>query len=296
MEFTKPPLTFEEQADLLVSRGLIADRDQLINRLRSVNYYRMSGYLYNFRRPDDSYHPGTTLDTVWRHYTFDRRLRLLVMDALERVEVAVRTQLAYHFAHEYGPFAYTDRTKLAGLDEEKFQQWQTDLDNELGRSKERFLLHFRDKYGDHHQYPPVWMLVEVMSFGRTLSFYNGVDTRIRDRIAIGYKIPEVVLQSWLRALNTIRNICAHHGRLWNRELGVKPLLPGQNKFPEWYAPVPIPKNKMFGILTILNHLLRYAAPTSRWDERLRTLIADYQDIPLRWMGLPPDWLDSPLWK
>ena len=99
MEYKKSPLTFEQQADLLISRGLQADRAQLISSLKSVNYYRLTGYLYPFRMADDTFKPGTTLEMVWRRYSFDRRLRVLVMDAIERVEVAVRTQLVYHFSN-----------------------------------------------------------------------------------------------------------------------------------------------------------------------------------------------------
>jgi len=89
--YSKPALTFEQQADLLINRGLVADRDKLIAVLHSVNYYRLSGYLYPFRMPDQTYYPSTNLNKVWRRYTFDRHLRLLTLDAIDRVEVAVRT-------------------------------------------------------------------------------------------------------------------------------------------------------------------------------------------------------------
>ena len=89
MKYTKPALTFEQQADLLLTRGMTGDRAAVIQRLRVVNYYRLSGYWFPYRRLDDSFEPGTTFDTVWQHYVFDRRLRLLVMDAVERMEVAV---------------------------------------------------------------------------------------------------------------------------------------------------------------------------------------------------------------
>ena len=82
MKYTKPPLTFEQQADLLISRGLIADKSTLITRLKSVSYYRMSGYLYPFRNPNDTFKPGTTLDRIWQRYTFDRQLRLSVLKFL----------------------------------------------------------------------------------------------------------------------------------------------------------------------------------------------------------------------
>ena len=101
MEYTKPPLTFEEQARKLISRGLVADKDELIQRLKCVNYYRLSAYLYPYRKPDDTYKDKTSLQIVWRHYTFDRQLRVLVMDAVERVEVAMRTQLVYLFAQRF---------------------------------------------------------------------------------------------------------------------------------------------------------------------------------------------------
>lgn len=100
MEYTKPPLTFEEQADLLLHRGLIADRGILLARLRSVSYYRLSGYTFPFRDGADTFRSGTTLDEVWARYTFDRRLRLMVMNAIERVEVCVRTELVYCLAHD----------------------------------------------------------------------------------------------------------------------------------------------------------------------------------------------------
>ena len=89
MIYAKPALTFEAQADLLA-----ANRDELIARLKAVNYYRLSGYLYPFRDlPNDTFRPGADLDTVWRRYNFDRRLRLILLDAIERIEVAVRTRL-----------------------------------------------------------------------------------------------------------------------------------------------------------------------------------------------------------
>ena len=106
MKYDKPPLTYDQQADLLLRRGLTADRDELVSRLRSVSYYRLSGYWYPFRLADDSFRPGTTFETVWRRYRFDRRLRLLALDAIERVEVRIRTELVYVLAHAQGPFGY----------------------------------------------------------------------------------------------------------------------------------------------------------------------------------------------
>ncbi len=118
MEYNKPPLTVEEQAKLLIKRGLSGNLELIMSRLAAVNYYRLSGYWYPFRNPDDSFKPGTTFDNVWELYVFDRHLRLLVMDAIERIEISVRSQLAYNHSHTYGSFGYaTQKAALPKFDD-----------------------------------------------------------------------------------------------------------------------------------------------------------------------------------
>ncbi len=296
MEYLKPPLTLEEQAEKLLSRGLIADKNELIHRLQSVNYYRLSAYLYPYRTPDDCFRENTTLHIVWKHYTFDRQLRLLVMDAVERVEVAVRTQLVYHFAHRYGAFGYTEKKNLINMDAETFNHWLRDLEHETRRSREAFVDHFHNKYGDLHDRLPIWMIAEIMSFGRMLTMFNGVDAGLKRVIGREYGIPDATLQNWLGALNVIRNICAHHGRLWNRELPFKPYIPRINKYPEWHKPIEVENTRIFVILTILRYLLRRVAPTSDWATRMNALLHTYPEVSLSSMGFPVGWEESPLWR
>lgn len=297
MQYSKPPLTFEAQAELLLSRGLQADKDVLISRLHAVNYYRLSAYLYPFRQQSsDAFRANTTLDLVWNCYTFDRQLRILVMDAIERVEVAVRTQIAYHFAHLHGAFGYLDQALFPKLDVGRYERWLDYMKDEIDRSRETFIKHFQAKYGDCHDLPPLWMLCEVMSFGKMLTLFNGVDDDIRRLIAREYGIEDRILKSWLGALNVIRNICAHHGRLWNRELGYKPLIPKIQKYPQWHDPVGTPKHRIFAILTILKYLLKKIAPTSQWDCRFRDLLSRYPEIPLRAMGFPQQWGTHAIWR
>jgi len=171
MEYTKPPLTFGAQADLLLSRGLQADKAVLVSRLQAVNYYRLSAYLYPFRHESsDNFRENTTLALVWKHYTFDRQLRILVMDSIERIEVAVRTKLAYYFSHRHGAFSYLNKVFFPKLKVEDHKRWLDEMKIEIERSKETFIKHFQTKYGDCHDLPPLWMLCEVMSFGKMLTF------------------------------------------------------------------------------------------------------------------------------
>lgn len=293
MDYTKPFLAIDAQADLLIARGLIGDRDLIISKLSSVSYYRLSGYWYPFRNPaDDTFLPGTKFDFIWSRYVFDRKMRLLVMDAIERIEVAVRTRLAYHHAQDYGPFAYgTQEDSLPnGKDFEGFRQ--TVL-GEYGRSRDRFVRHFRMKYGDKHECLPIWMAVEVMSFGTVLTFFRSSSKVVKERTAAHFGVASYVFENWLLALNTVRNICAHHSRLWNRVFGVKPLISRHQK--TWHQPIEVSNDRLFGLLTVCKFCIDRVAPQSSWRQRVRALIAASNSTPAADMGFPDNWEECPIW-
>ena len=296
MKFEKPALTIGEQVELLISRGMAGDAACIANRLAMANYYRLSGYWFPFRTSEDQFRPGTCFETVWRRYTFDRHLRLLVMDALERIEITLRTQLAYHHAHGHGPFAYFDDPlslpKLKANDRQKFQ---SRLLEEIERSREPFMNHFRRTYGTDHTAPPVWCAIEVISFGSLVTLYRNTTRKVKKAVSDVFGVPSEVLESWILALNTVRNLCAHHARLWNKELGVKPRIPLRDHYPQWHKPVAIGPERVFGILSICKHCLDRIAPQSHWPERMRNLLADYPEIPIAEMGFPKNWEESSIW-
>jgi len=297
MKYSKPPLTFPDQADLLIKRGLIADRNELIHRLESVSYYRLSAYWYTFRKKDsDDLKEGTTLDTVWERYVFDRQLRLLVMDAIERVEIALRTQLVNRHSLRFGALGYLDRNTLPGMSVDDHRFFLETIRNEARKSKEDFVVHYFGKYTSETDLP-LWMACELMTFGTMLTLFRHVDKSIKSSIAAEYGIADVVLESWLLSLNFVRNICAHHARLWNRGLGNKqPSIPRLNKHPEWHTPVAVPSDCIFGVMTVLYYMLRKVAPMSLWKDRLEKLLAGYPRIPLRFMGFPDKWKDCSIWQ
>ncbi len=296
MKYPKPPLSFEQQAELLVDRGLQGDPLAISQRLRSVSYYRLSGYSFPFRNADDSFMPGTSFDAVWDRYAFDRRFRLLVMDAVERIEVAIRSQLSYHHAQAFGPFGYaTDPGSLPALDTPRRDRLLERVREDVDHSKETFVAHFKTKYGDSHADLPIWMATEVMAFGSILTLYKGSPKRIRKAVASSFGLPSEVLGSWLLTLNAVRNICAHHGRLWNRVLGVKPMIPRQPGYPDWHSPFTVENDRLFVVLTICNYCLRLIAPQSRWPVRLRELLKEFAAVPQREMGFPDNWRACPIW-
>ena len=183
MKYAKPALAFSDQADLLLKRGLVApDKQVLIEKLRAVNYYRLSAYWHPFRQSDDTLKPGTTLETVWRRYTFDRQLRLLVLDAVERVEIAVRTQVTNKHSLKHGPFGYCDRAKLSGVNVSEHRDLLNRVHDEANRSSEAFVHHFYGKYTSETELP-LWMACELMSFGAMFTLFRGIETPMQQAIA-----------------------------------------------------------------------------------------------------------------
>lgn len=299
VDYSKPALSFEAQADRLLERGLVAERDLLIRRLSATSYFRLSGYIYPFRQEgSEALQPGLSLDTIWELYSFDQRLRTLLLDAIEAIEVYVRTQLAYHFAHDFGPFGYHDVQNLPNLSPHDCGNWHQKLDLQVRRSRrshEEFVLHFFRKYGEAHTQLPIWMLIELMDFGATLTFYRGASDDYKKRIARMVEIPDRVLSSWLLALNTVRNRCAHHSRLWNWTLGNSVLLPGARKYPVWHDPR-LDNRQMGIILTLCRHLLGHISPSNQWSRRVFELFEQFPNQPISEMGLPENWKEHPLWK
>jgi abortive infection bacteriophage resistance protein len=169
------------------------------------------------------------------------------------------------------------------------------LADDLDSSKEVFVAHFRNQYGGDHTYMPVWVATEIMTFGNVLTMYQGAPNPIKMKIAAPLGIHDAVLSSWLLALNTIRNICAHHSRLWNRKLGNMPMIPKQKNDPNWHVPIVVGNDRVFGVLTILKYCLDRIAPQSSWSERLFELLDSYPEIPLSSMGFPQNWKSCPIW-
>lgn len=292
MEYEKPYMTLGELADRLMARGLSADRDDLVEHLRDVGYFRLSGYGNIFKLPDGTFRDGASFSEVWRLYAFDRQLRLCALDAVERVEVWLRARLAHLLARDHGPFGYLEPEGLPRLGEGRREAFMRRCRAEYARSSEPFAVHFREKYGDSHDMPPIWTLANMMDFGSALTLYRGASAEIRNEVASEAGVAARVLESWLVAINTLRNCCAHHARLWNREFGTKPKIP---RDAAWHEPVQVKNDRLFGLLTIMSFLLLAAAPDTGWRGRLLALLSPLPEEDLRRMGFPEGWEACPMW-
>jgi abortive infection bacteriophage resistance protein len=292
--FVKPATTWTEQVDLLQQRGMtVTNSAEAEFYLQHLNYYRLGAYWLPFEEDHSShrFRAGTHFEAVLNLYIFDRELRLLVLDAIERIEVSVRSTWAYHLSHQHGPHAHLN----PGL-AFKTYRWQQNLDkltDEVGRSEEAFIRHLRSTYEE--ALPPVWAVCEVMSLGLLSRWYDNLKPMpVRRVIANTYAVDQSVLASWLRHLSLIRNTCAHHSRLWNREFTITPTLPGnkpQGLAAQWAAG----SRKLYNTLVILLHCMDVVAPHHHWRARLKELI-ERHTIPVAAMDFPDGWQALPIWQ
>jgi len=287
MKYSKKPLTIEEQADLLLSRGLIARKDELIRLLKSVNYYRFSGYALPFKISySDNFLANTYLADIVDVYEFDRELRFLLFEGVKRLEIYFRTKIAYHFSHKFDPFAYKDLANLPRFKKRQHELFLKKIREEVRHSKEQFVKHFKKKYDDDYPYLPIWMVVELLSFGSVSKLFASFDEDLAGVLARPFAVHSKVLIAWLKSICYVRNLCAHHARVWNRVLGVMPKLPKKEDY--WKG---VSNKQIFAIILIMNFLFSRIDDQADWAIKLKGLLAKYAKIPLGKMGFPDNWGD-----
>ncbi|MEU8225411.1 Abi family protein [Kribbella sp. NPDC048915] len=325
--YTKPHLTHEQQLGQLVGRGLgCSDEPAAIELLKTVGYYRLSAYIYPFREliPDnlnvgrsapyrtDRIRDGITFDHIESLWRFDRKLRLVCLDAIETVEIGLRSRLAYVL----GLRDRLGHVRRESLDADAcarpidpsgalryrnaFEQWLAKYETlEHGARSEDYVVHHKQKYDGPL---PIWIAVEFFDFGALSRLFALLTRQDQNSIARDVGVHSgVLLAAWLRDMNYIRNLCAHHARLWNRQPTYKPrkFNPAQVGPSLGHAGQLEPRHKIYVHLAVLAYLVRALDPRQNWPLTLRTLVKKFPDIPsvspVKDMGFPLEWSDLPLW-
>lgn len=297
MQYTKPPFSIDQQIELLLSRGLlISDRERVTRYLSHISYYRLRGYWIPFEQPGTGpghlFRQGTSFDQVLDLYIFDRKFRLLVLEAIERIEVSLRAHYANLLGFRYGSHFFIEERFFK--DAETHKRLLNSLREEIDRSRETFIDHYRTTY-DQPPLPPIWATSEVMSFGQLSQWFKRLKTRSdRQLIAKAYGLDEKFLQSFFHHLAHVRNITAHHGRLWNRRFTITMALP---KDPAELALMLNPRADRYvgNTIIVLGYLLKLISPGTTWPSRMRQLIETTAGVNPAAMGLQEDWPTLPLW-
>lgn len=298
--YEKPPLATEEQATLLLSRGLsgISMQDLQV-KLNSINYYRLRGYTYPYQdnsKKDTPFLKNASWAFIWNDYVLDSRLRSLIFEGIGHIEIAFRTQLELVMSLKYGSRWYSDSRYF--YNKSRYENDIEELEKDWSRSHEDFKNHYEAKYEDSLR-PPAWMIFETATFGVTSKFYSNMHSSFAEKAEIatyfGFSKASVkILVSWIHHLNTVRNICAHHSRLFSKVNITRPVFPRHIKG-KWVKVWP-KEDRIYASICIIKRLLDICAPEFDFINRLKPIINAFRSEQLATMGFPDNWENEDLFQ
>jgi abortive infection bacteriophage resistance protein len=299
MQYNKIPYTIEEQIKQLDERGLIIkDYGLAKHYLSQVSYYRLAGYWWSMQsdKINHTFKPNSRFEDVVSLYNFDRELRLLLFDVIEKIEISLRTKLIYHLSHEHDPWWFQDTNLFQNTT--ALIETLASIKEEVERSKDTFIKEHKKKYKDDLRFPPAWKTLELTSFGSLSKLYGNLKNNIVSKDIIAFELGAVnhtYLPSWLQSIAQIRNYCAHHSRLWNKNLPGTPKILSKPPY-KWVNDVPTDTQKLYLHLCIMKYLLNIIAPENSFTIKLATLLEKYPSVDINALGIKPNWKDEPLWK
>jgi len=293
--YNKPFLLHKEQISLLKSRGMkFADETKALHLLKRISYYRFSVYWHPLLIDKQNlvFKPNANFETAFSLYKFDRELRRLILSELEIIEIAIRSQMAYSLSTIHGSF-WMENTSLF-VNSDKHQDTLAKIHNELSRSDEEFVISFKSKY--LNPLPPSFITLEITSFGSLSRLYENLKSDIAKReISQTFGLADVVFISCLHSFVYIRNVCAHHARLWNKPLQIQPLFPRRTQH-TWLTESTVCNNRVYYILSMIIYFLNTVNPHHTFKQKLESLFQKYPNVDRTAMGFPAKWRIEPLWK
>lgn len=298
MKYNKPALSISDQISKLKQRGLkFNDEQKASHYLSNISYYRLRAYTYPFQDNSDPSHPfiaDINFEEIINLYVFDRRLRLLVFNAIEKLEIALRTKIVYEFSLANGSHWHEEVNMYRN--QYYFNKNINSLYEEVDRSSETFIEHYKKNYSSP-AYPPAWMSLEVISMGLLSKLYGNLKKgREKKKVAIEFGLPNpIFLESWMHAFAGLRNICAHHSRLWNRRFTIVPKLPNNTTYP-FIQNKNIYDNKLYAQLCCINYITQIISPDSSLVSDLKHLLQTCNLVDCNEMGFPKDWKSEPFWQ
>lgn len=299
--FQKPATTIDWQIKKLQERGLVIDDENLAKGyLSNVSYYRLGEYWYVMLSDKENhiFKDTANFSAVISMYEFDRQLRVLLFDVIERIEISLRTKMIYHLSHEFDAWWFQNFDIFN--DSRALTKTLFGIEEEISRTKEKTIKEHFKKHKDDHRFPPSWKTLEQTSFGTLSKLYGNLknDVKSKDIIAEEFgAVNHTYLPSWLQAITQIRNYCAHHSRLWNKNLPGAPKLLSKPPY-DWIEDVP--KQHEFQYLyihlCIMKYLLNIIHPNNDFTIRLANLFSEYPTVDENALGMKPNWRNEPLWK
>ena len=291
--YNQPQISVKDQIELLKSDGLIfQDEERARHLLENVSMFRMKNYLNPFRqRGNRRFRKNTTFDDVYKIYMFDSELRNLVYSELGKIEISIRTQLSLIMGDVAGIYWFEDSSNFRNTN--RHILLLNKLADELRRSDDEAIVAFKRRYSN--PFPPRWITFEVSSFGTLSMMYRWINAgKARRKVARFYGLSDTVMESWLHSIVYVRNICAHHSRLWNRKLSINAKIPRRTLKP--FINIPKETKKVYYVLSIILYFLETVNSENTFVARFKVLLTKYPSVDVSAMGFPSNWNDNELWK
>jgi abortive infection bacteriophage resistance protein len=296
---SKEPKTILEQIALLKSRNMAFQNEaNAPHFLANISYYRLKGYWWEMQddKTNHFFADGSFFEDVIDLYNFDRHFRLIVFNAIERIEIALRTKMIYHLSLSNGAEWYLESTLFQN--KKYFSGFQSKIHSELSNNSEEFIKkHYKNHPNDN---PESWKALEVLTLGSLSKLYGNLNHQLPEKNEIAKEFGlynQKYLSSWLITITLVRNIIAHHGRLWNRVIINKYDWPDKSRKPILnYIPNNHQRRKIFPILSAILYLSDFISPGHNIKSELLALFKAFKHVPLYKMGFPKEWEQQPIWK
>lgn len=297
MKYTKHPETPEQHYAILLERGLqIADKERAIKYIKTVGYFRLTGYMFHLQSKDGKHNflNETKFEDVISLYHFDKKLRGIISDYLERIEICLRAKLTDKYCISHGFFWYSNAELFE--DREIFNNINSEIQETFDAAREVYLKRYKEKYTSE-QFPPSNMALETLSLGKLARLYKALENKNgKAEIANEFNLPTHVITSWFIYLANVRNICAHHSRLWNKRVTAdRPVFPSRDKYKFKGENFLDSNTSLYGIISIIDRLLTSFNPNNSFAIKIENLIDTY-GIDANFMGFPANWQKTANWK
>ncbi len=306
---TKPPYSIADQISLLKQRGMLfRDEGNASHFLKNISYYRLKGYWWDMQSDvtTHAFNANTYFEDVVDRYNFDRHLRLILFDAIERIEIALRTKMIYHLSMSYGGLWHLDATlfnsstvTINGSVVTIHQHTIEELKKEFNRSQEIFIKDHRYRYQNCDA--DAWKTLEVASMGTLSKLYKNLQHQLPEKSMIAKEMGlnlHSELSSWLEAITYTRNIIAHHSRLWSRNMAKRPVENLNNPPGRWFdGPLTqVQTKKPFFIISAMVYLSNAVTPGHHIKNKILDLFDTNPHIPIYKLGFLNNWKNEPIWR
>ncbi|WP_279119243.1 Abi family protein [Fusobacterium varium] len=237
MAYDKKHLDFEEQLDLLISRGMkVNKREEAIEKLKNINYYKIKEFAEPYFKEyfeegikKYRYEKIAFEEVITRFYQ-DKNLRIYFLHAIEKVELSFKAKFAYLLGKKYGAFGYLKFNNWCNKKEyckhylrEKQEQFEAYIKRNMKKDT-NFIIKEYFEENPENEFPPIWMLIEILTFGEILNLYGLMSEVNREEIANFYDCTDEELVSWLKNLKLVRNLAAHNSCILDIKFITQPVL------------------------------------------------------------------------